>query len=66
MFGPMLMEDGILAGSLGRVIGTGEGCGIGLMLMIAGIVMVIFALVFGFRKSIREMERREVNELVNC
>jgi MFS family permease len=65
VFGPMLMEDGILAGSLGRIIGTGEGRGIGLMLIIAGIVMVVFAFAFGFRKSIREMERSDVNELVN-
>lgn len=42
-----------------------EGHGIGLMLIIADIVIVTFAFVFGFKKSIREMERRDVNELVN-
>lgn len=65
VFGPMLMEDGILAESVGRIIGIGEGRGIGFMLVIAGIVMVIFAFIFGFKKSIREMERRVINEVVN-
>lgn len=65
VFGPMLMQDGILAGSIGRIIGTGEGRGIGLILIIAGIVMVTFAFIFGFSKSIREMERSDLNELVN-
>ncbi|MDF2532155.1 MAG: macrolide transporter [Clostridia bacterium] len=65
VFGPMLMEDGILAGSLGRIIGTGEGRGIGLMLIIAGIVMVAFAFSFGFMKSFRGMEGSDSNELVN-
>jgi MFS family permease len=65
VFEPMLMENSILAESLGRIIGTGEGRGIGLMLIIAGIIMVAFAFIFGCRKSIREMERRNLNELVN-
>lgn len=57
VFGPMLMEEGILAGSIGQLIGTGEGRGIGLMLIIAGIVMFMFAFIFGSRKNIHEMER---------
>lgn len=60
VFEPMLMEEGILAGSVGRVIGTGEGRGIGLMLIIAGLLMVASAWIFGFRKSIREIERSVV------
>jgi hypothetical protein len=64
VFGPMLMEDGILAGSVGRLIGTGEGRGIGFMFMITGIVMFVFAVIFGSSKSIREMEVTS-GELVN-
>lgn len=60
MFEPLLAEQGPLAGSVGRLIGVGEGRGIGLMIILAGVVMVVFAGVFGFRKSIREMERRGV------
>lgn len=60
VFGPMLMEDGLLAGSVGLLIGTGEGRGIGFMLIIAGLVMVAFAFIFGSRKSIELMERGEM------
>jgi MFS family permease len=60
VFEPMLAEDGLLAGSVGSVIGVGEGRGIGLMIIVAGVVMVVFAGIFGLKKSIREMERRGV------
>lgn len=64
VFNPMLMEDGILAGSVGRLIGTGEGRGIGLMLIITGILMFVFAFIFGSNKSIKEIER-STNGLAN-
>lgn len=53
VFEPMLQKDGILAGSIGKVIGTGEGRGIGLMLILAGLLMMVVALALGGRKSIR-------------
>lgn len=65
VFGPMFMEDGVLAGSVGRLIGTGEGRGIGFMFIITGIVMFVFAFIFGSRRSIIEMGRRVGDELVN-
>ena len=65
VFGPVMMKGGILAGNVGKLIGTGEGRGIGLMLIIAGIMMVILALVFGNKQSIKEMER-SAHGLVNC
>lgn len=65
VFEPMLVEGGILTESVGKVIGIGEGRGIGLMLIVAGIVMVAFAFIFGFRKDSREMNRRGVHEMVN-
>lgn len=64
VFNPMLMDDGILADSVGKIIGTGEGRGIGFMLVLTGIMMVIFAFLFGGRKSIRELERSK-NELAH-
>lgn len=60
VFGPMLQKNGILAGSIGRIIGTGEGRGIGLMLLLAGSIMFAFAFIFGGRKSIKEMEKSTV------
>lgn len=64
VFEPMLVEGGILTGSIGRFIGIGEGRGIGLMISISGMVMVSFACIFGSRKSIREMERSGSHEMV--
>jgi hypothetical protein len=56
VFEPMMQEKGILADSIGKVIGIGEGRGIGLMLIIAGVLMVVVALVLGSQKSIRTIE----------
>lgn len=56
VFGPMMEENSILAGGIGKIIGIGEGRGIGLMLIIAGVSMVSFALVFGRKKRRIEIE----------
>lgn len=56
VFEPWMQKNGILAGSIGKIIGTGEGRGIGLMLIVAGVMMAGSALVLGGRKSIREIE----------
>jgi len=64
VFEPMLMEKGVLSGSIGLLIGTGAGRGIGFMFMIVGIMMFGFAFFFGSKKSICEMEKGNLNELV--
>ncbi len=56
IFEPMMQESGVFSDSIGKLIGTGEGRGIGLMIIIAGILMVVAALILGSKKSIREME----------
>ncbi|MGY0373189.1 MFS transporter [Clostridium sp. JNZ J1-5] len=56
VFGPMLMEGGILAGNVGKLIGIGEGREIGFMLIIAGIIMLVFAFIFSSKKNIYEIE----------
>lgn len=56
VFEPMMKENGALAGSIGKMIGTGKGRGIGLMLIMAGLSMVVVALILGRRKSIRKFE----------
>lgn len=66
VFSPLLMEDGVFAGSIGRLIGTGEGRGIGFMLMVIGFVMCIFAFIFGSKECIRQIERGISNELVGA
>jgi MFS transporter, DHA3 family, macrolide efflux protein len=37
VFGPLLNENGPLAGSIGKIIGVGQGRGIGLLLIVLGI-----------------------------
>lgn len=56
VFEPMLAEGGILSGSVGRVIGTGEGRGIGFLLILVGIGMMIAVLFTGHSKAVREIK----------
>jgi hypothetical protein len=56
VFNPVLAPDGALAGSVGRVIGTGPGRGIGFMFVLAGL-MPIAAGVLAYRsRSVRTVE----------
>ncbi|HEX8128491.1 MAG TPA: MFS transporter [Pyrinomonadaceae bacterium] len=41
VFGPLLLEGGALAGSVGQLIGVGAGRGIGLLLILLGFVSVL-------------------------
>ena len=45
VFEPLLAEGGALAGSLGAIIGVGEGRGMGLMYILAGLTLAAFAVV---------------------
>jgi MFS transporter, DHA3 family, macrolide efflux protein len=40
VFGPLLMTDGPLAGSVGQILGTGPGRGVGLLFVVAGVLGV--------------------------
>lgn len=56
VFNPLLTEHGALASTVGAVIGTGPGRGIGLLFLLAG-VMVMFTAVMLIRvRAIRELE----------
>ena len=58
-FRPLLVEGGPLAGSVGQVLGTGPGRGIGLLLILGGAVVLVltavFALVPGFYSAEEEV-----------
>lgn len=41
VFQPMLVRGGLLAGTIGRVIGTGPGRGIGLMFVVLGVLALV-------------------------
>lgn len=57
VFTPLLLPDGPLADSLGRVLGTGPSRGIGLMFMLAGLLLAVVALLVQRSRSVRELER---------
>ncbi len=62
VFNPALVEGGVLADTVGKIIGTGETRGIGLLLILAGLGLVITALIVSKSKSIREMETQKAAE----
>ncbi len=56
IFEPMLAESGSLADSVGRLIGTGEGRGIGFLLILAGLGMVLAAMTAGRNGKLRAIK----------
>lgn len=58
VFQPLLINGGALAGSLGRVIGTGPGRGIGLMFIILGLLTSAITVSAYLRPSLRLIEDR--------
>lgn len=56
IFEPMLAEGGILSGSVGRLIGTGEGRGIGFLLILSGIGMMLAVFTTGRSKAVRDIK----------
>jgi DHA3 family macrolide efflux protein-like MFS transporter len=57
VFEPLLAEGGALAGSVGQIIGTGEGRGIGLLYMILGIISLLATAVGYLYPRLRQVER---------
>jgi hypothetical protein len=56
VFEPLLAANGPLAGSLGGIIGTGAGRGIGLMFILMGVVKILVSLGGYLSPSIRFVE----------
>ena len=57
IFNPLLVENGILSSSIGKIIGVGEGRGIGLLFIITGIIIVVLALTILKNKNIKTLEK---------
>ncbi len=53
---PMMEEDGLLANSLGKWIGTGPGRGTALGFIIFGVLILIFSLIAAMNKTLRNTE----------
>ena len=56
VFTPLLRDGGLLSNSIGRITGTGEGRGAGLLIMISGILLSLTSILLYSRKSIKELE----------
>ena len=56
IFEPMLSQDGLLAGSVGKWIGTGDGRGIGFLLILAGLGMTFAAFRILRSREIRKLQ----------
>lgn len=56
VFTPLLLPNGALAGSVGKLIGTGASRGIGLLIIFAGLMLFITAIMLYVMRPIRELE----------
>ncbi|ERJ11929.1 MFS transporter [Haloplasma contractile] len=56
VFEPMMVDGGRLATTVGSVIGTGEGRGIGLMFIIIGLLWSLSSLLFYLHPRLRNLE----------
>jgi hypothetical protein len=56
VFQPMLEQGGLLAASIGGLIGTGAGRGMAFMLILLGLVVLGMALVSWLKPSVRLLE----------
>ncbi|MFE7190560.1 amino acid adenylation domain-containing protein [Kitasatospora sp. NPDC057541] len=54
---PLIDEDGALAGTVGRLIGTGEGRGIGLLYLLFGLAMALLVAVCLAVPALRHFDR---------
>ncbi|MCR8967323.1 MFS transporter [Streptococcus zalophi] len=57
LFEPLMAKNGLLASSLGQVIGTGKGRGLGLMIIVMGVLMLLVALFLSRGKAITSLEK---------
>jgi MFS transporter, DHA3 family, macrolide efflux protein len=58
VFTPLLLDGGALAGSVGKIIGTGSGRGTGFLIIIAGMLLSITSVILYNSKSIKKLENR--------
>ncbi|MCE5169119.1 MFS transporter [Paenibacillus profundus] len=58
VFTPLLVDGGVLADSVGKIIGTGRGRGTGLLIIIAGILLCVTSVILYNLKSVKKLENR--------
>jgi len=62
VFNPALSDGGVLVDTVGKIIGTGETRGTGLLIILAGLGLIITALIVSKSKSIRGMDSQKEAE----
>ena len=62
LFNPLFYPDGALSQTIGQIIGTGQGRGIGFLFILSGLLVSILALIIGRIKKIRALELKTVGE----
>lgn len=62
IFIPALQTGGILADSIGRIIGTGETRGVSLLIIISGIGLIVTAIIVCKSKDIRNLEKMSIDD----
>lgn len=58
VFTPLLLDGGALAGSMGKIFGTGGGRGTGFLIFIAGLLLCVTSVILYNVKSVRKLENR--------
>ncbi len=61
IFEPLMTPNGLLAGSIGKIIGVGHGRGIGLMFIVMGILTVLVTIIAYQYKPLRLLEKELPN-----
>ena len=56
VFEPFMKGNSSLAKGIGTILGQGEGRGVALLVLIAGLCMILVAMIMNYEKSIKEME----------
>jgi len=60
LFTPMLLPGGLLASSVGRITGTGEGRGIGFLIIVSGFFVLLTSLLLARSTSVKKLENAHV------
>lgn len=58
VFTPLLLDGGVLADSVGKIIGTGSGRGSGFLIFIAGVLVCVTSVILHNVKSVKKLEKR--------
>ena len=61
IFNPLLQNGGLLASTVGKIVGTGQGRGIGLMFVLSGILIVFVVQFIWKNKNIKALEAEYKN-----